>query len=78
MDLIQLTGIGALARRMRRNAGIRVISVIIAIGLWVFVNAGERGAVDAFSVPISYRALPPGLVIINHPTEFTKNRSRRA
>jgi len=72
MDLIQLTGIGALARRMRRNAGIRVISVIIAIGLWVFVNAGERGAVDAFSVPISYRALPPGLVIINHPTEFTK------
>jgi YbbR domain-containing protein len=59
-------------RRMRRNAGLRIISLMIAVGLWIFVNAGQRGAVENVSVPISYRSLPPGLVIVNHPPDFVK------
>lgn len=59
-------------RRAHRNAGLKAISVVIALGLWMFVNAGQRGAVEALQVPISYRALPTGLVIINHPPDFVK------
>lgn len=59
-------------RRMRRNAGLRVISLMIAVGLWLFVNAGQRGAVESLSVPLSYRSIPPGLVIVNHPPDFVK------
>jgi YbbR domain-containing protein len=61
-----------LARRMRRNVGLRVISVLIAVGLWIFVNAGQRGAVETLSVPLSYRYLAPGLVIVNHPPDFVQ------
>ncbi len=59
-------------RRARRNPGLKAISVLIALGLWMFVNAGQRGAVEALQVPISYRSLPTGLVIINHPSDFVK------
>ncbi len=64
--------IGDFIRRIQRNAGLRVISLLIALGLWIFVNAGQRGAVETLSVPISYRSLPPGLVIVNHPPDFVK------
>jgi YbbR domain-containing protein len=59
-------------RRALRNPGLKVISVLIALGLWMFVNAGQRGAVEALQIPISYRSLPTGLVIINRPPDFVK------
>jgi YbbR domain-containing protein len=53
---------------IRRNAGLRLISLALAIGLWLFVNAGEHNAQQAFNVPISYRGLPPHFVIAEpHP-----------
>ena len=59
---------GMLRRGIRRNAGLRLISVLLAMGLWFFVNAGQRGSLESFNVPISYRDLPPHLVITNpHP-----------
>ena len=54
------------------NTGLRALSLILAIGLWVFVNAGERGSVQPITVPVSYRSLPPGMVIMNHPPDFVK------
>jgi YbbR domain-containing protein len=59
-------------RRVSRNLGLKAIAVLIALGLWMFVNAGQRGAVEALQVPISYRSLPTGLVIINRPSDFVK------
>ena len=59
---------GLLKRGLRRNAGLRIISVLLAIGLWIFVNAGQRGSLESFNVPVSYRDLPPHLIITNlHP-----------
>jgi len=56
------------SRRLRRSdIGMRVLSVVLAVGLWIFVNAGERGSVESLAVPISYAALPAGMVIVNHP-----------
>jgi len=54
-----------LVQRARRNLGLRAIALALAVGLWFFVNAGQRGALAPMRVPISYRQLPAGLVIVN-------------
>ncbi len=62
----------ALRDRLRRNMGLRVISLGLAIGLWIFVNAGQHESLKQFTVPIVYRGLPRGFVIVNqHPEIVT-------
>ncbi|HTJ08769.1 MAG TPA: CdaR family protein [Candidatus Binataceae bacterium] len=61
-----------LMQRIRRNLGLRAIAVVLAIGLWFFVNAGQRGALAPMRVPISYRALPIGLAIVNQRPDFVQ------
>jgi hypothetical protein len=61
-----------LIQRVRRNLGLRAIALLLALGLWFFVNAGQRGALAPMRVPISYRALPAGLVIVNQRPEFVQ------
>jgi YbbR domain-containing protein len=48
---------------IRRNVGLRVISLLLALGLWLFVNAGQHVSQQAFTVPISFRGLPPHFVV---------------
>ena len=61
------------SRRLRgSDIGLRVLAVVLAIGLWIFVNAGERGSVATLTVPISYASLPQGMVIVNHPPTEVK------
>ena len=61
------------ARRLRGgDIGLRIFAVALAIGLWIFVNAGERGSVEQLTVPISYHSLPQGMVIVNHPPTEVK------
>ena len=61
------------SRRLRgSNIGLRVLAVALAIGLWIFVNAGERGSVESLTVPISYASLPQGMVIVNRPPTQVK------
>jgi YbbR-like protein len=55
-------------QRMRRNMALRLLSLAIALGLWLFVNAGQHGSQQTFVVPLLYRGLPPGFIITNqHP-----------
>jgi YbbR domain-containing protein len=54
------------------DIGLRVFALALAIGLWIFVNAGERGSVETLTVPISYATLPQGMVIVNHPPTQVK------
>jgi YbbR domain-containing protein len=61
-----------LIQRFRRNLGLRAIALLLAVGLWFFVNAGQRGALAPMRVPISYRALPAGLVIVNQHPDFVQ------
>jgi YbbR domain-containing protein len=59
---------GTLKDDLRRNMGLRFISVLLALGLWIFVNAGQHGSLLTLQVPISYGRLPPGYIIVNsHP-----------
>lgn len=59
-------------RWSNRNLGLRLLSLAIAIGLWLFVNAGQRSAIESLRVPISYRSLPVGMVIVNHKPEVVE------
>src|SRR5690349_23807567 len=71
-DEKQNTILEQLRRRLNKNVALRVLSLAIAVGLWIFVNAGQRSMIDELSVPVSYRRLPAGLVIVNHPPDFAK------
>lgn len=60
--------IGGLVQRLRRNMPLRLLSLAIAMGLWLFVNAGQHGSQQTFMVPLLYRGMPPGFIITNnHP-----------
>jgi YbbR domain-containing protein len=61
-----------LVQRVRRNLGLRAIALLLAITLWVFVNAGQRGALIPMRVAVSYRGLPAGLVIVNQRPDFVQ------
>lgn len=63
-----------IAQALERDMGLRLISLALAVGLWIFVNAGERGSVEPFRVPISYRDLPPGFVLMNPHPDFVTIR----
>ena len=60
------------AQAIKRNMGLRLISIGLAIGLWIFVNAGQHGALESVQVPISYRDLPPGFIITSPHPEFVR------
>ena len=61
------------ARRLRGgDIGLRILAVVLAIGLWIFVNTAEKHSVEPLTVPISYSSLPQGMVIVNHPPAFVK------
>ncbi|MGA9723060.1 MAG: CdaR family protein [Candidatus Binatus sp.] len=54
------------------DIGLRVFALGLAIGLWIFVNTAEKGAVEPLTVPISYASLPQGMVLVNHPPNQVK------
>ncbi len=53
-----------------RNFGLRLLAVLIAVGLWIFVNAGQHEAQNNLLVPVEYRGLPTGLMIVNRRPDF--------
>lgn len=50
--------------------GLRLVALLLAIGLWMFVNVGQRDAEVSLRVPIVYRRLPAGLMIVNAHPDF--------
>jgi YbbR-like protein len=59
-------------QRARRDFGLRAIALLLAVGLWAFVNAGQRGALVTLRVPVGYRLLPAGMVILNQHPDFVE------
>ncbi len=53
-----------------RNLSLRILAVLIALGLWFFVNAGQREEQQNMLVPVEYRGLPNGLMIVNQRPDF--------
>lgn len=61
-------------QRFVRNLGLRLLALLIAIGLWVFVNAAQHETETDLVVPVQYAGLPPGLMIINEHPQFVNLR----
>ena len=52
------------------NAGTKLLSLIIAFGLWFFVNTGERDAEMAVQVPVELRNRPPNVMLVSPRVDF--------
>jgi hypothetical protein len=62
----------SLKQKMRRNLGLRGIALGLAFAFWFLVNASQRGSTTQLDVPLGYRLLPTGLVIVNQHPEFVQ------
>jgi YbbR domain-containing protein len=55
-----------------RNAALRAIALALALGLWLFVNAGQHDEQTSLDVPVTYRRLPSDMVITNLHPDFVR------
>lgn len=53
-----------------RNAGIKLLSLVAAAGLWFFVNAGERDAELSLEVPLELHNMPSNVMLVSPRVEF--------
>ena len=49
------------------NFGLKVLSLVIAVGLWV---AGHRDIERAVEVPVEFRNIPPDLMVMEHRVDY--------
>jgi hypothetical protein len=52
------------------NAGIKLLSLLAAAGLWFFVNAGERDAEAPLQVPVELHNVPPNVMLVSPRVDF--------
>jgi len=52
------------------NAGVKLLSLLIAVGLWFFVNVGERDAEISVQVPVELRNIPPSVMLVSPRVDF--------
>lgn len=52
------------------NAGIKLLSLVTAAGLWFFVNASERDAELALEVSLELHNMPPNVMLVSPRVEF--------
>lgn len=52
------------------NAGLKLLSVLGAIALWMFVNAGERDSEVALQVPVELRNVPANVMLVSPRVDF--------
>lgn len=64
----------AIWRGFTRDVGLKLLSVVMAFGLWFFVNAAERDTEQAFQVAVELHNLPPDLILISPPIDFVDLR----
>jgi hypothetical protein len=55
---------------MTRNLGLKFLSLLIAFGLWSFVNFGERDTEQSLKVPLELRSIPAHLMITSPRIDF--------
>lgn len=56
-----------LREELRRNPGLKLISLLLAILLWGTINVTERDAERIVELPVSLRKLQQGLIVTNPP-----------
>jgi len=59
---------------LTRNPGLKLLSLLIAFGLWSFVNFGERDTEQSLKVPLELRNIPAHLMITSPRVDFVDLR----
>lgn len=47
------------------DTGLKLFSLLFAVGLWLFVNAGQKATEKSLTVPVEVRNLPADLIAVN-------------
>ena len=47
------------------DMGLKLFSLVFAVGLWLFVNAGQKAAEKSLEVPVEFRNIPSDLLVSN-------------
>jgi YbbR domain-containing protein len=61
-------------RLVTRNFALKLLSLLIAFGLWAFVNFGERDTEESLKVPLELRNIPAHLMITSPRVDFIDAR----
>ena len=61
---------GSLRWLLLHNAGLKLLSLLAAAGLWFFVNAGERDAELSLQVPVELHNRPPNVMLVSPRVDF--------
>ncbi len=61
---------------VRRNPGLKLISLLLAFFLWFSINVSERDAEREVKLPITVRRLAPALIVTNLPANPVTARVR--
>ena len=54
---------------LRRNAGLKLMSLLLAFFLWFSINVSERDAEGTIELPLRVRSITPGLIVTQQPTK---------
>jgi YbbR domain-containing protein len=54
---------------LRRNTGLKLVSLLLAFFLWFSINVSERDAERTVDLPVAIRKLEPGLIVTNPPAK---------
>jgi YbbR domain-containing protein len=60
---------GTLRAIVRKNPGLKLFSIVMAVFLWYSITKTERDAERIVEVPVSLRRIPDGLTVTNPPTK---------
>ncbi len=47
------------------NLGLKLVSFAFALGIWIFVNKGQKAAERAVEVPVELRNIPSDVMVVN-------------
>ncbi len=59
---------------LTRNLALKILSLLIAFGLWTFVNFGERDTEESLKVPLELRNIPAHLMLTSPRVDFVDVR----
>jgi YbbR domain-containing protein len=54
---------------LRRNPGLKIVSLLLAFFLWFSINVSERDAEATLEVPLRVRSLASGLIVTSQPVK---------
>ncbi len=65
---------GGLIAALSSNLGLRIFSLAFAVGLWLFVNVGQKPAEWPFQAPVEFRNIPADVMVANQGVDQVEVR----